>query len=132
MRRVGRTLWKALKVGLVTGPLAIVLFLTALWIEHNTTLQLPAPTGSHPVGRLVTTWVDSQRTDPYAPTHDQRRELLVWIWYPAERTKPSTRAEYLPRFWREAPDEQRSWFLSTFLWRNPTKVQAHSLENAEL
>ncbi len=128
----GRALWKALKVALVAGPLAMVLFLAALWIEHNSTLQLPAPTGSHAVGRLITAWVDTQRTDPYAPTRDQRRELLVWIWYPAERTAQATPAEYLPRFWRDAPDEQGSWFLRTFLWRNPISVQAHSLEKAKL
>ncbi|MDH5567818.1 MAG: hypothetical protein OEY15_14255 [Myxococcales bacterium] len=132
MRRIGRALWKAAKVALVAGPLAIVLFLTALWLEHNTALELPAPTGPYAVGRLVTTWVDTERTDPYAPTQDQHRELLVWIWYPAELTERSTPAEYLPRFWQEAPDEQSSWFLSTFLWRNPTKVKAHSLESAEI
>lgn len=132
MGRIGRVLWKVVKVALVAGPLAIVLFLTALWLEHNTTLELPAPTGPYAVGRLVTTWVDTERTDPFAPTQGQRRELLVWIWYPGVRTERSTPAEYLPRFWQEAPDEQGSWFLSTFLWRNPTKVRVHSFENAEI
>lgn len=131
MRRFGSALWKALKFVVVAGPLAIALVLAVLWMEHNSTLQLPAPTGSHAVGRQITVWVDTQRTDPYAPAQDQRRELLVWIWYPAERTAQATPAEYLPRFWRDAPDAQGSAFLRTFLWRNPTKVQAHSLENAE-
>jgi predicted dienelactone hydrolase len=130
--RIGRMLWKAVKVTLVAGPLVILLFLTVLWLEHNTTLELPAPTGPYAVGRLVTTWVDTGRADPFAPTQGERRELLVWIWYPAVRTERSTPADYLPRFWQEAPDEQGSWFLSTFLWRNPTKVRVHSFENAEV
>lgn len=129
-RRLIKVLWKTARVALVTGLLLVLLLLATLWLEHNTTLELPAPTGPYPVGRLVTTWLDTERTDRFAPTQGQHRELLVWIWYPAERTERSTRAEYLPRFWQQAYDERRSWFLSTFLWRNPTKVQAHSFENA--
>jgi dienelactone hydrolase len=41
-------------------------------------------------------------------------------------------AEYLPRFWREASDEQASWLLKTFLWRNPARVRAHSLDNVAI
>jgi dienelactone hydrolase len=38
----------------------------------------------------------------------------------------------LPRFWREAPDTAASWFLTTFLWRNPERIRAHSFDDANL
>lgn len=132
IRRVRGVLWKAVKFALVAGPLAIALFLAALWLEHNASLELPEPTGPYAVGRLIDKWVDTERTDPFAPTQGQQRELLVWVWYPAQHSERSTPAEYLPRFWREASDEQASWFLKNFLWRNPAKVRAHSLENVEI
>lgn len=116
----------------VAVPLAVGLALGALWLEHNAPLELPAPTGPFAVGRVVTPWVDSARTDPFAPNPDQPRELLVWIWYPAAPPAGAPPAEYLPRFWREASDSAASWFLTTFLWRNPAKIRAHSWDGAPL
>jgi dienelactone hydrolase len=132
IRRVGRVLWKAVTFALVAGPLGIALFLAALWLEHNATLELPEPSGPYAVGRRIDTWVDTERTDPFAPIPGQQRELLVWVWYPAQRSERSTPAEYVPRFWREASDKQASWFLNNFLWRNPAKVRAHSLDHVAI
>lgn len=130
-RRIRRiTKWVAR--AFLAGVLVVVLLLGILWLEHNTSLELPRPTGSFAVGRTVTTWVDAERNDPFSPSPDRKRELLVWIWYPARPSEGSAKADYVPRFWRDAPDDRASVFLNTFLWRNPAKIRGHSLEGVDL
>jgi predicted dienelactone hydrolase len=41
-------------------------------------------------------------------------------------------ADYIPAFWRDAPDEHASPLLTNFLWKNPTKVKGHSFEDVDL
>jgi hypothetical protein len=60
---------------------------------------LPSPTGPHAVGRTSADWVDHDRADVYAADPAARRELVVWIWYPATSTPDDERAEYLPAAW---------------------------------
>ncbi|MEU9597366.1 alpha/beta hydrolase [Streptomyces sp. NPDC048109] len=45
-------------------------------------LELPPPTGPHPVGRRTLHLVDRHRTDPWVPTA-RGRELMVSVSYPA-------------------------------------------------
>ncbi|MFD7324865.1 alpha/beta hydrolase family protein [Streptomyces sp. NPDC059875] len=53
---------------------------------------LPEPTGKHPVGSATVHLVDEDRADPWVP--EERRELMVSLWYPA--VKPShTCAPYM-------------------------------------
>ena len=44
---------------------------------------LPAPTGRHGVGRVSFDWVDQGRAEVYSSNPQDRRELVVWVWYPA-------------------------------------------------
>src|ERR1700687_4711803 len=75
---------------------ALALFFALLWLEHNSPLELPRPTGPFAVGRVSTTWVDTARVDPFAPAPAQKRELVVWLWYPAQRADRAQPAEYFP------------------------------------
>jgi pimeloyl-ACP methyl ester carboxylesterase len=60
-------------------------------------LEGPAPTGPHAVGRRLLTWVDSARPDPTDAT--RRRELVVWVWYPSAAPATAAREEALPGEW---------------------------------
>jgi dienelactone hydrolase len=62
-------------------------------------VALPAPTGTHRVGRLALDLTDERRPDPYA-RRDARRRLGVWVWYPAAPAAGRRPAEYLPGWWR--------------------------------
>lgn len=57
-------------------------------------LSLPTPTGAHAVGTVALWWVDPARLDPFAAWRE-RRQLMVQIWYPAERKAGSRPARYL-------------------------------------
>ena len=60
---------------------------------------LPAPTGRHWVGRVSFEWVDPSRTEVYSSNPQDRRELVVWVWYPATPRPGAERAAYLPEAW---------------------------------
>ena len=56
---------------------------------------LPAPTGPHSVGRVSLHWVDAHRPETASDTADAKRELMVYIWYPAANAG-TVWAPYLP------------------------------------
>jgi predicted dienelactone hydrolase len=60
---------------------------------------LPAPTGRYGVGRASFEWVDQGRAEVYSSNPQDRRELVVWVWYPAAPDPDGERAAYLPEPW---------------------------------
>ena len=104
-------------------------FLIFLWFEHNTSITLPAPTGPFAVGRTTFAWVDSTRIDSMAPVSNQKRALIVWIWYPATPGQTSKMSEYLPSPWRTALEKSSGALMSKFFTRDLSKVYTHSTDN---
>jgi hypothetical protein len=60
---------------------------------------LPAPSGRHRMGRASYDWVDAQRAEICSSDPQDRRELVVWVWYPAAPAPDAERAAYLPEPW---------------------------------
>jgi hypothetical protein len=60
--------------------------------------SVPAPTGPHRVGRRSFHWIDAARREPDGGP----RELIVWVWYPAEPEAGAGEAEYFPKGWEAA------------------------------
>ncbi len=88
--------------------------------------SLPNPTGKYKVGRMSIQLTDQNRLEAYSKEkEDKKRELVVWIWYPAEPISDSKRAIYLPDRWSEA-DLVYGVRLGT------TKFECHSFENASV
>jgi dienelactone hydrolase len=101
------------------------------WLDHNRDTTLPVPTGEFAVGRTQCLWDDTGHPDPMAPQLGATRELLAWIWYPADPKKPSQgEADYLPPAWRTAVEDQMGVLLTRFLTRDLSRVHAHSLRDA--
>jgi dienelactone hydrolase len=84
---------------------------------------LPAPTGRHPVGRVSFEWVDRARAEVYSSDPQDRRELVVWLWYPAAPGPGAERAAYLPEPW--APAGQ-------FLGLDAAGLRSHAVADAPL
>jgi dienelactone hydrolase len=101
--------------------------LGALWLEHRTEITLPTPTGSFAVGRAIYDWTDAN-PDPLAPVPGTKRELLVWIWYPAATGQSVTLADYVPAQMQAAT--RPSGALLQLLTRDVSKVRGHSLRDA--
>lgn len=119
-------------IGAVTGLILLLVAgcLLFLWLEHNTAVTLPTPTGPFAVGRTTYHWVDTNRSDSPAPVATQKRELMIWIWYPAIPDQKSKTSEYLPASWRVALDNFSGVLMSKFFTRDLSKVHTHSTDNA--
>ncbi len=66
-------------------------------------LALSPPTGPHAIGTVTYHWVDLERRELFSDDPDQRRELMVQLWYPALDVPSSPRAPYLPEADAVAP-----------------------------
>jgi len=82
---------------------------------------LPAPTGRHAVGRVSFDCVDETRAEIFSPDPTDRRELVVWAWYPAAPEAGAERAPYLPEPW--APTGQ-------FLGLDADGLRSHAVADA--
>ncbi len=108
--------------------LAVLTLLGYVAIFQKQAVSLPAPSGPYRVGRSEYDWVDTSRTDPLSDQANLKRELLVWVWYPANSSPSGPAAPYLPPEWARAQAADQG--LGRFFYRNPALVQTHSFENA--
>lgn len=130
--RLVRRVLRVFAVLVLCVVLAVGVLLGSLWLEHSFWSELPKPTGPFAVGRVVFDWVDIKTSDDLAPMPRTRRELLVWVWYPAASDRSALVDEYMSAPQRTAIARQRGVLLSDFLTRDLSKVRAHSLRNADV
>lgn len=125
---------------LVRGLAGVVLFAVAslmilfalLSREHKTEITLPRPTGHFAIGRTMYTWVNSAETDELAPSPGAKREVVVWIWYPAATATSAAPAEYLPAAWRVAEAQHSGVLMTKFLTRDSALVHTHSTTDPDV
>lgn len=89
---------KILKIFVIL--LAIGLVVAGAYI-YRVMPRIPArpfvqPLGPHAVGTMDFDWVDSTRGEPYTRKADDKRHVLVQVWYPAVKANGDT-AKYLLR-----------------------------------
>ncbi len=65
------------------------------------------PGGPYPVGTREYDWVDSSRGEPYTKDPNDRRRVVVQVWYPAAPTTADT-AHYLLRY-KEFTSQLGGW-----------------------
>lgn len=94
---------------------------------------LPPPTGPMPVGRAAFHWVDSSRIERLTGSPKARREVMVYVWYPAERRTGPT-APYIPELSRIAAAVGDSGMNAEFGSARSAvasgAVRSHSIEDA--
>ena len=79
-------------------PVFMALVASAAGIMRAQTSSPPAPTGSYSVGRMRFDWVDESRADTIEQSGG-KREIVVWVWYPAAPKQGAAPAEWLPGKW---------------------------------
>jgi dienelactone hydrolase len=62
-------------------------------------ITLAAATGPQAVGRTGFEWIDRTRDEPFTDDPADHRELVIWMWYPAEPMPDAERAAYVPGLW---------------------------------
>jgi predicted dienelactone hydrolase len=130
--RIVKKLLKIAAALVVLAIAGIAAILGLLRLEHISQLVLPEPTGPFAVGRAMYDWVDNTRTDNLAPVAGQKRELVVWIWYPAALKTPVQQADYQPALWRTAVANAQGALMSKYFTRDVALVRSHSALDAEV
>jgi dienelactone hydrolase len=91
-------------------------------VIQTAAVRLPKPTGQYAVGRLSYDVVDATRTELYAANREDRRELVIFVWYPAANPERAADfAPYLPPAW--AP-------VAEFLGINVASLNSHAVPDA--
>lgn len=78
--------------------------------------RFPRPTGQYAIGTLTYHWVDTAREEIFTADPNDRRELMVQIWYPAREDPSAPRAPYLQDADAPAPTLARLYHLPTFIF----------------
>src|SRR3974390_3378847 len=91
-----RRVFRVCRILVILAVLGFLGLMGLLWLEHRTGLTLPTPTGPFAVGRVVLDWADDAKVDKLAPTPGTKRELLIWIWYPAASAESFQEGNYVP------------------------------------
>ncbi|MEW6016011.1 MAG: family membership [Candidatus Zixiibacteriota bacterium] len=131
-RRVIKWLFKFISYVALAIVAVIVIALFSFWIELGSDVTLPTPTGSFAVGRATFHWVDSLRVDSLSPQPLTKRELGVWIWYPASRMAADSVVAYDHADWESASDTQLGFALADLFWRDSRKIHPHSIKKGRI
>jgi len=59
-------------------------------------VELPAPTGALAIGRTIFRWTVATRPEEMTADANNRRELVVHLWYPAQAASTAVRTPYFP------------------------------------
>jgi predicted dienelactone hydrolase len=129
-RRLARRMVKGVAVLTIALILGVAVLVAGLWLEHRTSLTLPAPTGPFAVGRISDAWTDDTTVDALAPEPGAKREVLVWIWYPSTAATGAATDEYLSAPMRDAVVGARGSIISGLLTRDLLKVRTNSRRDA--
>jgi dienelactone hydrolase len=132
-KRPAHRIFKALAVLAMSGILGVGALLGLLWLERRSEITLPTPTGPFAVGRGIYVWADEGHSDPLAPVPGTKRELLVWIWYPAAAGQSAAVVDdYVPAQVRAPAGRVGGSLIFRFLTRDLSKVHGHSTRDSDL
>ena len=74
---------------------ALVLAFSCLLPLAFPVFRFPPPTGPYAIGTLTYHWIDAYRAEIFTADPNDRRELMVQLWYPARANASASRAPYL-------------------------------------
>ena len=127
-RRLLITIVLALMVGSILLAASGLLFLE---IKRNQTLTLLDPTGPYAIGRVSYDWTDQSRPETYTNQPGAKRELLIWIWYPARHSANAKTLPYFSPAWSALWEQDRGT-TNDQLFQNFASIQTHTLDHPPL
>ena len=87
----GQVLVKQLAIGLSAFVLIVSIILPILL----PVFRFPHPNGPYKIGTLTYHWVDVDRPEIFSTEPNDHRELMVQIWYPANKESSSPKVPYI-------------------------------------
>jgi hypothetical protein len=94
--------------------------------------RFPHPSGSYKIGTLTYHWVDTHRPEVFSTDPNAHRELMVQIWYPANRDSSSLRAPYIQDADTLAPALARVIHLPEFTFGHLKYVTTNAIPSAHV
>jgi predicted dienelactone hydrolase len=94
--------------------------------------QMPAPTGPHAVGTTSLRLTDAARDEAFTDAPDDKRTLMVQIWYPTDAPDNAARAPWLARADVMAPAIAAWVRLPSFAFNHAGLVRSNSVADAPL
>jgi predicted dienelactone hydrolase len=92
--------------------------------------RFPHPSGPYEIGTLTYHWVDADRPEVFTADSDDRRELMVQIWYPAKGEPSSPRAPWVQDPDALAADLARALHLPGFTFGHLKYISTDAIPSA--
>jgi hypothetical protein len=92
--------------------------------------RFPPPSGPYAIGTSTHHWVDSDRPEIFTADPDDRRELMVQIWYPATDDPSASRAPYVDDAEALAPALARLSHVPEFTFQHFSYVTSNAVRSA--
>ena len=92
--------------------------------------SLAAPGGQYVVGTTTAQLRDDAREEVYTPAPEDKREIVVQVWYPAAERGDSERAPYLAALEVAGPAVARRLELPSFLLGHLDHIETHAYVDA--
>src|SRR5215211_2320042 len=92
--------------------------------------RFPHPSGPYEIGMLTYHWVDADRPEVFTADPDDRRELMVQIWYPAREDPSSPRAPWVQDADALTADLARVRHLPGFTFGHLKYITSHAIPSA--
>lgn len=94
------------------------------------------PTGSYAIGRMSFDWVDSTRKEIFSNHKGARREIMVYVYYPAQKKLTPKAAPYIPYFLQTekalGDSNMAGQFGDAYSMIKSGQIKTHSVENAAI
>lgn len=94
--------------------------------------RFPRPTGPYAIGTLTYHWVDTARPEVLTDDQDDRRELMVQIWYPAKADPSAPRAPYVPNLDTMTPTLARLYRLPAVTFGYLRYITTNAMPSASI
>ncbi|MBE2225467.1 MAG: hypothetical protein IAF02_28285, partial [Anaerolineae bacterium] len=94
--------------------------------------KLPQPTGPYAVGTRTFHLVDTSRSELFSERKTEPRELMVQVWYPAQKGATGKLAPFVADFEIGGPAIAKRLNFPPFVVRHVDLVRTHSHEEAPL
>ena len=92
--------------------------------------RFPHPTGPYGIGSLTYHWVDASRSEVFSLDANQRRQLMVQVWYPAQAHATDPQAAYMPDAALVTSDLAQIHHIPAWLLGHFKYVMTHAMSSA--
>lgn len=112
--------------------LVIYLIIAVLLPSLMPVVLFEKTSGPFKIGTTIYHWVDYQREEPYTKDPNDKRELMVQVWYPAKEKGKMNRAPYINNSHEIAKGLEKSLSIPAFAFNHLGLVKSNSFMEAQL